>query len=288
MQAPAPPPACRPVRALLGQLAPQPADLAANARRAAEVIRANAGADLVVLPELFLCGYDLATVRDLAVTPDGPELAAVREAAAAARTAVLVGIAEDRGDAIANALVAIDVDGDTAGVARKVQLFGDEAAVLDAGDELSVVELGGHRIGAMICFDMEFPECARALALAGADLLVTASANMAPFHADHLLASRARALDNRLAHLYVNRVGAEAGLRFVGGSRAIASDGTVMADAGQDDERLLEVEVPRDEAGDERTAYLALLREDLRAVPARPLAAPASGGHHDKARERHG
>jgi predicted amidohydrolase len=140
----------------------------------------------------------------------------------------------------------------------------------------------------MICFDMEFPECARALALAGADLLVTASANMAPFYADHLLASRARALDNRLAHLYVNRVGAEAGLRFVGGSRAIASDGTVLADAGEDDERLLEVEVPRDEAGDERTAYLALLRGELRAVPAAPLAAPASGGRHDEGRESHG
>ena len=55
------------------------------------------------------------------------------------------------------------------------------------------------------------PEPARALAVAGAELLVTAAANMEPFDGDHALAARARALDNRLPHLYVNRAAARAG-----------------------------------------------------------------------------
>jgi predicted amidohydrolase len=258
------------MRAVLAQLEPLPGDVGSNARRAAIAVAGASEADLVVFPELYLCGYDLATVRSLAVAPDGPDLAEVRESAAAVGTAVLIGLAEERGEAVANSLVAIGPDGRTAGIARKVQLFGEEAAVFEAGDDLSVIELAGRQLGLMICFDMEFPECARALARAGAELLVTASANMAPFHGDHEVASRARALDNRLAHLYVNRVGSEAGLDFVGGSRAIRSDGSVVADAGDHDEQMLDVEVPQDEHGDERTDYLALVRDDLRAVRATP------------------
>jgi predicted amidohydrolase len=134
---------------------------------------------------------------------------------------------------------------------------------------------------------MVFPLWAGALALGGAEMLVTASANMAPFHEDHLLASRARALDNRLAHLYVNRVGSEAGLRFVGGSRAIDPGGNVLTDAGQDGERLLAIEMAEVQPGDERTDYLALLRNDVRAVPARPLAAAAAGRDHDSGEKSH-
>jgi predicted amidohydrolase len=266
------------VRALLAQLAPAPGDLGANARAAAEVVARHPDADLAVFPELFLCGYDLARVRALAVSADGPALAPVRSAAAESATAVLVGLAEDRGAAIANSLVAIGADGAVAGVARKVQLFGDEADVFRAADELAMLELAGHRVGPMICFDVEFPEWARALARAGSEVLVTAASNMAPFHEDHLLASRARALDNRLPHLYVNRVGTEAGLRFVGGSRAVAPDGTVLADAGPDGERLLAVEVALDRGDDERVDYLAHLRYDVALAAARPLAAAPRGG----------
>ena len=101
-----------------------------------------------------------------------------------------------------------------------------------------MTELAGLRVGPLICFDMEFPELARALARAGADLLVTASANMEPFYSDHQIASQARALDNRLPHLYCNRCGVEAGLVFVGGSRAVRSDGTIAAQAGGGEELL--------------------------------------------------
>jgi len=261
------------VRALLAQLAPQPGNLDANAHAAAEAIRRHPACDLALFPEMFLCGYDLARAAALALTADGPELAPVREAAAESGTAVLIGIAERRGATVANALVAIAADGTCVGAARKVQLFGDEADVFEAADGLAVLELAGRRVGPLICFDMEFPEWARALARAGAEVLVTAASNMAPFHEDHLLASRARALDNRLPHFYVNRVGTEAGLRFVGGSRAIGPDGTVVADAGPDGELLLDAQLPLDRGDDERVDYLAHLREDVGIAAQSPLAA---------------
>lgn len=249
------------MRSLLAQLSPVPGAPQANARRAAEIV-AGADADLIVLPELWLSGYDLDRVHESAVEPDSPALGALRQSAATAGTAIVVGFAERRGGQVTNALAMIDERGELAAVYRKVQLFGQEQKVFDAGEELAVTELAGRRVGSLICFDMEFPEPARALARAGADLLVTASANMEPFYSDHRIASQARALDNRLPHLYCNRCGEEAGLVFVGGSRAVRSDGTIAAQASGEEE-LLEAEVGRDETGDERIDYLAQLREGI-------------------------
>jgi predicted amidohydrolase len=252
------------MRGLLAQLEPAgtPDE---NAGRAAEIIRSRGAAlDLVAFPELYLTGYDLGRVASVAIAIDSAPLAAIREAAADAGTAVVVGLAERRGRAIANTAALIDEGGAIVASYRKTHLFGAEEDAFEPGDELIVAELGGARIGTMICFDMEFPETARRLARAGAELLLTVSANMEPFHGDHLIASQARALDNRLPHLYVNRCGSEAGLRFVGGSRAVRSDGTVALEAEHDGESLLEADVDRPRIDDDRVDYLAQLRDDLR------------------------
>ena len=170
----------------------------------------------------------------------------LRQSAADAATAIVVGFPERRGNNVANSVALINERGELAAVYRKVQLFGQEQEVFEAGEELVAADLAGRHVGALICFDIEFPEHARGLARAGADLLVTASANMEPFYGDHQIASQARALDNRLAHVYCNRCGREAGLVFVGGSRAVRPDGTIAAQAGGGEE-LLEAEVGRDE-----------------------------------------
>ena len=96
---------------------------------------------------------------------------------------------------------------------------------------LDVVRLAGLDVGPLICFDIEFPEPARALVAAGAELLVTASANMEPFGPDHERATRQRAFENGLPHLYTNGVGAIGGLQLVGGSRSVDASGAVLAEA---------------------------------------------------------
>jgi (R)-amidase len=258
------------VRAVLAQLAPTPGAPMANAARAATLVSVHRDASLVILPELFLSGYDLAAPARGAVDAAGPELARVREAAAEAATAVVVGFTERRGRALANAAACIDEAGRLVAVYRKAHLFGAEAEAFEPGDELVVAELAGRRVGPLICFDMEFPEPARALARAGADLLVTVAANMEPFFADHLVASQARALDNRLPHLYVNRCGDEGGLRFVGGTRALRPDGTIVAAVDDAEEAHLRAEVDAPGSDDERLDYLAQLRDDL------PVRAPST------------
>jgi predicted amidohydrolase len=259
------------VKSLLAQLSPEPGDPAANARKASEIVEST-DAELVVFPELYLTGYDLERVGALALEPASGCLASLRAAAARSHTAVLVGFAERRGGGVSNALALIDERGELVAIQRKVQLFGEERGVFEPGEELVVAELAGLSVGPLICFDMEFPELARALARSGAELLVTVAANMEPFYTDHQIASQARALDNRLAHLYCNRCGEEAGFTFVGGSRALRPDGTIEAQAAGG-ERLLAVDF-HPEPADDRVDYLAQLPEGISVR----TAANATGG----------
>jgi (R)-amidase len=259
--------------ALLAQLSPTPRDPAANAERAAAVLRERPDVDLAVFPELFLGGYTLRHLDEVALELDAAPLAAVAAAAAAARTAVVVGFAERLSGGFANAAACIDSDGSLAGIYRKTHLFGAEAKAFTAGDEQLVVPLAGILVAPLICFDIEFPEPARAVARAGAELLVTPSANMAPYGPDHALATRARALDNRIAHLYANRVGSEGPHRFEGGSRAVAADGSVVISASADREELLVAEIGQPQAPDAAVDYLRHARGEL--PVARPARAPA-------------
>ncbi len=234
-----------------------------------ELLARSGDVDLLVLPELFLGGYELADVQAIAIELDGAEIEAVRGAAAAAGTAVVLGAAERTGAGVANSAICVDGSGDLAGVYRKAHPFGAERDAYLAGDELVTVRLGGRTVGLMICFDMEFPEVARTLALRGADLLVTISANSPPFELDHDVFARARALENGLPHVYVNRVGEQDGLSFCGGSLALDPEGRAVAEVGPDVERVVTVAVGASRRRDPRTRYLELLRAPLYAEPAR-------------------
>jgi predicted amidohydrolase len=221
------------MRVAMAQLAPIPGEVDANLATVCEVLAGHRDADLAVFPELFVPGYDPERVGTAALAAADPRFDAVTEMAREAEVAVVFGFAERSHQGIANAMACIDRDGAWVATYRKLLLFGDgERTRFVAGDTLTLAELAGVRVGALVCFDMEFPEPARALARAGAQLLVTIAANMEPYGPDHALAARARALDNRRPHVYVNRVGAEAGLRFVGGSVACEPGGRIVADLG--------------------------------------------------------
>jgi predicted amidohydrolase len=249
---------------VLAQLAPEPRGIPVNLATTCNVISEYAHADLVVLPELFMCGYELEDLDELAVDVDGPEIRAIRASAVAAGTAVVIGFAERvAGSGVANSALCVDSNGDVKGVYRKTHLFGDEAGVFLRGDRLEVVDLAGARCGLMICFDVEFPEVARTLALRGADYLVTISANMEPFAHDHDIAAQARAMESGVMHAYVNRVGREAGFDFVGQSMLVDAEGQRVATGGAT-EQIIECELePAAVRVDARTRYLDQLRPAL-------------------------
>jgi len=195
--------------------------------------------------------------------PADPALTTVAEHARAADAAVIVGYVERLdGGGVANSVACFDRDGRQAGTYRKTHLFGHESEVFSPGDDLLVVELAGRRVAPLVCFDVEFPEPARAVARAGAELLVTVAANMDPYGPDHDLAVRARALDNRLPHVYVNRVGSEYGLDFVGGSAVVAADGRALVRlGGEAAERAADVDL--ESRPESAVDYLRLVRPAL-------------------------
>lgn len=223
----------------LVQLRPALRDTAGNLATITRLVEENADADLIVFPELFLGGYTTRKPEELALDLDGPEVESVAAAASAHSAAVILGAPERLLEGTANSAICVDERGELAGSYRKTHLFGDERDVFVAGDELLVVELGGLKAGLMICFDVEFPEVARSLALAGADFLVTVSANMDPFGRDHDVFVAARALENGLPHLYVNQVGAGEAFTFAGGTMAVSADGDRLAEAGPSEEAVV-------------------------------------------------
>jgi predicted amidohydrolase len=254
------------MKALLAQLACRIGEVEGNTARAVEAIRSHPEVDIAVFPELYLSGYTYRNLDELARDPESAELRAIADAAAEVGTAVVVGFAERMSKGVANSAACFDTDGSLAGVYRKTCLFESEAeAGFVEGDELLVLELAGKRVAPLICFDIEFPEPGRQVAVAGAELLATASANMDPFYIDHAVGSVARAHENRLPHLYANLVGSGDGLVFVGASRSIAPTGEILVEASRDREELLVVPVAELGGFDPRTDYPKYIR------PPRPV-----------------
>jgi predicted amidohydrolase len=209
---------------VLAQLAPVSGVVEPNVAAVVELAAAHHGADLIVLPELFLGGYRLDLADELAIDRDGPEIARMRQASAEHDCGIVVGFAERVADGVANSAAVIE-RGTVAGIYRKTHLFGNERDAYVPGDELEPIEAAGRRLGVMICFDLEFPEVARTLHHRGADLFVTPACNPVEFAPDHDLAARARALENGTPNVYVNLVGEYGGLSFPGESQLVGPDG---------------------------------------------------------------
>lgn len=211
-----------------------------NRRALAGVV--PAGQDLVVLPEAFHRDFG-STTTDQGATAEplnGPFATEVARVAAAQQTTVVAGMFEPAPDPERpfNTLI---VRGGAEAAYRKIHLYDSfgyrESDRLSAGAlSPTVVEVAGWRVGLMTCYDLRFPELARALVDQGADLLVVPAAWVAgPGKLDHwrtLL--MARAIENTA---YVAAVGQPAP-RYTGHSLLVAPDGVVLVEAGDDAETV--------------------------------------------------
>ncbi|MFM0253615.1 carbon-nitrogen hydrolase family protein [Paraburkholderia sediminicola] len=208
----------------------------ANVQRVLQIIgQRSAETDLIVFPETTLSGFPTRhNVGDVAETIDGPSLTAVRNAAREARVAVAVGLAERDGSRFFNTTVLVDERGEIALRYRKTHLWASDVGVFEPGDRYEVCSFKGMTVGLLICYDIEFPETARAVASLGADLLIVTNGNMDPFGPVHRRAIVARAMENQMFAALVNRIGpGDDNLTFSGESALIDPFGDVVCDAGQ-------------------------------------------------------
>jgi predicted amidohydrolase len=213
-------------------------DVAFNLRAVREGLReaAGHGARLVVFPECVLTGYCYES-RDeaapFAETAPGPVVDALAADCRELGVWAVVGMLERDGDHLFNACALVGPGGFTA-TYRKIHLpfLGVDRFTTPGDRPFAVHDLGGLRVGMNICYDGSFPESARVLALLGADLVVLPTnwpAGAAPT-IRHLVG--ARALENHVFYLAVNRVGEERGFQFIGQSRLLDCGGEPLAVAG--------------------------------------------------------
>ncbi len=231
-----------------------------NLRTATEAVAqaARAGAELVLLPELWACGYASERFAACASQIDAGVFAQMAALARAYRVAVGGSHLERDGEQQYNTFALYGPDGTRWGAYRKIHRFlplGE--GVLAAGQQVGLAETPWGKVGLAVCYDLRFPEVFRTQALAGARLLLVVAewplARIA--HWEALL--RARAIENQAFVAAVNRVGESAGTRFGGMSMVLSPRGDVVAQAGST-ETLLLAEVDLAEADAYRAAFPAL------------------------------
>ena len=228
-----------PTRVTCCQISLSIGDTTGNRTTARTAIEAAArdGAQIVVLPELATSGYvfaDRAELASLAETRDGPAITEWANLAEAFDLTIVGGFPEAAGDEVYNSAAVVDPSG-LRGVYRKAHLWDFENAVFDRGQDLPLLVDTAHgRIGVMICYDIEFPEWVRAVALEGADLLC-APVNwpLLPRPDGERPTEQVRVLAgagmNRMPIAVCDRTGVERGQDWVGGSVITDADGYPMA-----------------------------------------------------------
>jgi predicted amidohydrolase len=248
------------------QCLPGPLDVAGNLRRLDAICASAASQQVSVLvtPEMFTSGYAItrAEVVRLAEDAGGPTETAVAEIARRHRLAIVYGHPERApGGAAYNAATMIGPDGVVRGRHRKVHLYGevDRGQFVANPGRPAAFDFDGSRVGMLICYDVEFPESVRHLAVNGARVVLVPTANMTGCEEVQEILIRARACENNCELVYANYCGADDGFAYNGLSMICGPGGEVLAQAGVGTEELVIADLPGKSAG----TYLADRRADL-------------------------
>jgi N-carbamoylputrescine amidase len=246
------------------------ANLAVIERRVAEA--AAQGAQLVLLQELhngpYFCQHEAVHEFDRAEPIPGPSTARLAKLAAEHRVVLVSSLFEKRAIGLYhNTAVVFEQDGTIAGKYRKMHIPDDpgfyEKFYFTPGDiGFEPIQTSVGRLGVLVCWDQWYPEAARLMALAGAELLLYPTAIGWDPDDDQaekdrqrmawMLSHRGHAVANGLPVLSCNRIGHEpsplgtSGIRFWGSSHVLGPQGEIHAEAGTDDAQVLVVDLDMD------------------------------------------
>lgn len=253
------------------QLALGSADEAENIAAVAALVEqaAGEGAQVVLPPELFsgpyFCKHEDEALFALArPTPEHPSVVAMRELAAKLKIAIPTSFFERDGHHYYNTLAWIDPDGDIQGTYRKSHIpdgpgYEEKYYFRPGNDGFRVWDAFGARIGVGICWDQWYPECARVMALTGAEVLLYPTAiGSEPYDADldtsrmWRRAMQGHAVSNCLPVVAANRIGAEEGQAFYGHSFISDEWGDIVAEFGAEESGVLVATVNLEQAARHR------------------------------------
>jgi predicted amidohydrolase len=226
-------------------------------------------ADIMVLPELAITGYNFENVDQLKQVAENPyESSGVQELIQLSRSkkmGIVIGFAEKSENGIYNSALFITEDG-IRKIYRKVHLFFREKYIFKPGDTpFEPVEYKGARLGFMICFDWFFPEVTRLYALKGTDIICHPS-NLVLNYCQNVMISRS--IENMIFIVTANRIGTESAthgdLTFTGQSQIVAPRGDLLYRAARDEEEVYVEEIDIQKARNKNITELNNLFTDRR------------------------
>jgi predicted amidohydrolase len=232
--------------------------VAERTARVTDLVRAQAGHDLVVLPELWPAGgFDYRHWDERAETVDGFVATALAAAAKDAAVTLHGGSIVERGEpaeaggrGLWNTSIVFSQTGERVATYRKIHRFGfgeGEPSLMDAGDDLVVVDVpvaggGSVPVGLSTCYDLRFPELYRRLLDRGAEVFLIPAAWPMRRVGHWTLLGQARAIEDQCVVIQCNTAGTHAGHEMGGHSQVVDATGKVLASAGAD-EQVLSVEI---------------------------------------------
>lgn len=229
---------------------------AENYKSAAELIEqvSSQDPDIIVLPELWTTGYDLANLKGNS-DEEAREASAFLKELAVKHGANIIGgsVANKTAQGIENTMLVFDKKGDQAGKYSKLHLFQlmDEHLYLAPGSNKGIFTLEGRKFAGLICYDIRFPEWVRAHALEQTEAIFVV-AEWPIQRLEHWRALLiARAIENQCYVIACNRSGSDPNNTFAGHSMVIGPWGDVIAEAGEGQE-LLVAEIDLDHVKDAR------------------------------------
>ena len=208
----------------------------------------EAGAELIVFPEMTDTGYSMPVIRMHANHWNSGFVPGLQETAKEFSIAIVCGVSERDDSSIYNSQVLIDSHGNSPAKYRKTHLYAvapvEEQTCFAPGDAFATFALGGMHFGFSICYDLRFPEMYRKLATEQkVDAFIVSSAWPFPRVEHFRILAMARAIENQSYVIASNRVGKDDDVWFCGSSAIIDPRGVVIAAASADREELIHADV---------------------------------------------
>ena len=255
----------------LAQIAPKLGAVKENLEKHIKAIERakKEGADLIIFPELSLCGYYAKDMYYEILPKVNEAIEMLREKSHG--ISIILGIVEENKKikgVLHNSAILLK-DGIIIGTAQKVYLpnYGmfEDMKYFKPGNKIRVFETEKCKIGIAICEDFWHPEVVHTLALKGAELVVLISASPFMSRETGEMLNKIRAIENTVFVAYVNNAGAQEGIVFWGGSEVVSPGGKTLVKAEYVEEDFRVCEIDLDELSKVR-AGMPVLRDARKAM----------------------
>lgn len=249
------------------QLHSKPTEIKENVEKGIKMYQeaVQGGAELVVFPELWTCGYYLETFDFGAAAAENEWiLEKFRNLAKENRTVIVLPLPQKKEEKLYIGLYVIEKNGVIIKEYQKSFLWGREQNYFVHGKrEYEPVDTSAGRLGLLICYDIEFPEPSRALALKDAQIILVPSVWSIPALNRWQIQLSARALDNTVFVAGINNVGEGA----CGHSKVVNPEGTVLTEASAEREEVVLCDVDFEKISEVRSRIPYLEEYDPKLAP---------------------